>query len=92
MSEPKLFSVVRGNDESGVSGTGRILDGVLFHNNQVVVCWRTDIEGSKHGFSSLGVYPSWEAFEFIHIKSHPTNDTKVIWLAPTPDSTGEEQK
>ena len=78
--EPKLFSIRRVNDESGVSGKGRVLDGVLFHNGQVVICWRTDIEGAKHGYSSLGIYPNWEAFEFIHIKSHPTNETVIIWV------------
>ena len=77
--EPRLFSVIRIGDASGVSGTGRILDGVLFHNGQVAICWRTDVEGAKHGFTSLGIYPSWEAFEFIHITSHPTNDTEVDW-------------
>jgi hypothetical protein len=80
VSEPQLFSLVRVKDASGVSGTGRILDGVLFHNGQVVICWRTDVEGSKHGHTSLGVYPSWDAFEFIHITSHPTNDTEVEWF------------
>ena len=79
-SNLRIFTMRRKSDESHVSGTGRILDGVLFHNGQVVVCWRTDIEGAKHGHTSLGVYETWEAFEFIHIKSHPTNDTEVEWL------------
>ena len=63
----KTFTVIRERDESGVSGTGRILDGVMFHNGKVVICWRTDIEGSRHGASSLGIYDSWEDFSFIHI-------------------------
>lgn len=79
MNEPKLFSLVRNQDESGISGTGRVLDGVLFHNGQVVICWRSDLN-SNGGVSSLGVYPSWEAFEKIHIKSHPENDTEVYWI------------
>jgi hypothetical protein len=73
--------LVRVADESGVSGTGRVLDGVVWHNGQVTICWRTDVEGSKHGHSSLGIYPSWEAFEFIHIKSHPANQTRIEWAA-----------
>lgn len=80
MNEPKLFTLIRYSDESGVSGVGRVLDGCLFHTGQVVICWRTDIEASKHGYSSLGIYPSWEAFEFIHITSHPTNQIKLDWL------------
>jgi hypothetical protein len=77
---PKRFTLYRVSDESGVSGTGRVLDGVLFHNGQVVICWRTDIDGARHGHSSLGIYPTWEAFEFIHIKSHPENQTILDWF------------
>lgn len=77
---PRTFTMIRNADESGVSGTGRVLDGVVFHNGLVVTCWRTDIEAEKHGHTSLGVYLSWEAFKFIHIDSHPSNDTQVIWF------------
>jgi len=73
----KTFTVVRNGDESGVSGTGRILDGVIFHNGKVVVCWRTDIDGSKHGDSSVGIYESFGAFRRIHIDSHPDNLTEI---------------
>jgi hypothetical protein len=109
MKEPRFFSLVRGHDESNVSGVGRVLDGVEFHNGQVVICWRTDLQectkcgymeaahhyGSgpdyphdglsdhaytpRHGYTSLGVYPSFDAFKAIHIDSHPTNATKVVW-------------
>lgn len=79
-SKPRTFTMVRTADESGVSGAGRVLDGVLFHTGQVVVCWRTDIEAAAHGYSSLGIYPSWKAFEFIHIESHPANEAQIIWL------------
>jgi len=77
---PRLFTLFRFNDESGVSGIGRVLDGVHFHTGQVVICWRTDIEAARHGYSSLGIYPSWEAFSFLHIDSHPTNQTKLEWI------------
>jgi len=78
--EPKLFTMFRVKDESGVSGAGRVLDGVVFHNGYTVVVWRTDIEAAKHGYTSVGIYPSWEAFDFLHIKSHPTNETRIEWL------------
>lgn len=77
MNEPRLFSLIRNFDQSGISGTGRVLDGVIFHNGQVVVCWRSDINENKPGFASLGIYPSWEAFTFVHIDSHPSNRTEV---------------
>lgn len=73
----KTFTVVRNDDESGVSGTGRILDGIIFHNGKVVICWRTDIDGTKHGDSSIGVYESFGAFRRIHIDSHPDNKTEI---------------
>lgn len=79
MNEPKLFTVVRHFDATGVSGTGRIIDGVIFHNEQVVVCWRSDINDSKLEHSSIGIYPSWEAFKQIHIDPHPENQTEVIF-------------
>ncbi len=99
MSEPRQFSLVREADESGVSGSGRVLDGIVWHNGWVTVCWRTDDMNkckvcgfsadhhpqhdhdfmARHGHTSVGVYPSWEAFSFIHIESHPDNKTRVEW-------------
>lgn len=58
-----------------------ILDGVVFHNGKVVICWRTE---AKHGYTSVGVYDTWEAFTFVHIDSHPTNGTEMQWLSPPP--------
>lgn len=80
MSEPRLFTVIRRADVSGMSGSGRVLDGVVFHTGQVVVCWRTDLK-SPEGHSSLGVYPSWEAFKQIHLDAHPENRAEVVFLA-----------
>ena len=78
-TEPRIFTVVRKADESGVSGTGRVLDGCIFHNGQVVICWRGDINSEKSGYSSLAIYPCWEAFYKVHIGAHPTNETEVIF-------------
>lgn len=55
-----------------------MLDGILFHNGQVVVCWRGDVQ-DEDGFSSLGVFPSWEAFKHVHIDSHPANEAQVVF-------------
>lgn len=77
MSEPRRFSMVRQADQSGVSGTGKVLDGVEFSNGKVAVSWRP-IAGAG-GQSSVGVYDSFAVFEAIHITSHPDNGTQVIW-------------
>lgn len=79
MSEIKTFTLYRKKDEGRVSGTGRILDGVIFHNGWVAVCWRTDIDAARHGHSSLAFYESWKAFEFIHIRSHPENASILVF-------------
>jgi hypothetical protein len=77
---PRLFSFYRYVDETGVSGTGRVLDGVIFHNGQVVVCWRSDsAEGGGH--SSLGIYPSMEAFLKIHVEPHGKDAGEVRFFS-----------
>jgi hypothetical protein len=77
MSQPRLFTLIRHIDESGVSGTGRVLDGVIFHTGQVVVCWRTDLNPASPGFSSIAIYPSWDAFLYIHVRPHPVGSMEV---------------
>ena len=72
-TEPRLFTIIRNNDESGVSGKGRVLDGCVFPNGRVVICWRVQ-------YQTIAVYESFEAFEAIHIASHPTNNTEIVWF------------
>lgn len=43
----RRFSMYRRGDESGVSGLGRVLDAVVFYTEQVVVCWRTDLDATQ---------------------------------------------
>ena len=78
-NNPRLFTLIRHADETGISGTGRVLDGAVFHTGQVVVCWRTDLRMDKPGFSSLVIYHSWEAFLAIHVEPHPAEQTKIIF-------------
>lgn len=78
--EPRVFTLIRHIDASGISGTGRVLDGVIFHNGQVVICWRSDINA---GVSSLGIYPSWEAFLFIHVQPHPPGAAEIRFTDET---------
>lgn len=84
MDEPRLFTMIRRADESGVSGTGRVLDGAVFHTGQVVVCWRSDLNIDQPGFSSLAVYASWEAFLHVHVRPHPANATEIRFGTDAP--------
>jgi hypothetical protein len=79
-NEPRLFTVFRHVDESGISGTGRVLDGVMFHTGQVVVCWRSDINDHQSGYSSIAIYPSWEAFLHVHVHPHPAGTMEIRWM------------
>ncbi|HUG16213.1 MAG TPA: hypothetical protein VMM78_14510 [Thermomicrobiales bacterium] len=88
MSEPKLFSLIRHNDQSGVSGTGRVLDGVIFHTGQVVICWRSDIDSEQLGYSSLAIYPSWQAFLHVHVDPHPSHASEIRFVGEDLQSTG----
>jgi len=55
----KLFHLIRIEDETGISGTGRVAEGVEFSNGNCVLNWLTK-------YSSLGVYPSLEEMMNIH--------------------------
>ncbi len=68
----KTFSMYRPVDETGVSGTGRVLDGIVWDDHSVTVCWLGKI-------SSKTYYKSFKDFETLHIKSHPTNETLISW-------------
>lgn len=81
MEEPRLFTLERHEDATGVSGTGRVLDGVVFHTGQVVICWRSDIRVDREGYSSIAIYPSWEAFRAVHIESHDPDSAEVRFLS-----------
>lgn len=70
---PRAFTMVRKKDETGVSGKGRVLDGVIFHDGKTVIYWRSDKP-------SIAIYNSFDEFQQVHIESHPKNKTEIIWL------------
>jgi len=90
-TNPKLFSLIRRIDQSGISGTGRVLDGVIFHTGQVVTCWRSDLNVKDKGidaYSTMGIYPSYEAFLHVHVKPHPEGDNEVVFLCDNESGAG----
>ena len=66
----RRFYLERTVDESGISGTGRVAEGVEFDTGDVVVCWLT-------ATSSIGVYRNIKAVKAIH--GH-NGATKVRWF------------
>ncbi len=70
----RTFEMHRGNDESGVSGVGRVLEGVVFSDGPCVVRWVTELNGR-----SENRYDSFAAFISIHVTSHSGNKTKIVF-------------
>ena len=66
----KLFLLQRIEDESGVSGTGIVAEGVVFSNGKCVLSWTTK-------YQSIAVYDSIEELENIH--GH-NGKTVIVWM------------
>jgi hypothetical protein len=66
----KLFLLHRIEDESGVSGTGYVAEGVLFSNGKCAMSWLTK-------YTSIVIYDSIETLIAIH--GHD-GKTIVEWL------------
>ena len=76
---PKVFQMIRNGDESGTSGTGKVLDGVIFPSGKVVICWDPD-SARVEGVNSVSVFDSFEQFHSIHIGQHTNNGTEIHFL------------
>lgn len=55
----KRFQLHRDVDETGISGTGIVAEGVMFTNGAVVLSWLTQ-------YTSIGVYENVERVLDIH--------------------------
>ena len=66
----RRFYLVREVDESGVSGTGVVAEGMEFTSGRCVIKWLT-------ATSSMGVYESAKDLKAIH--GHGGN-TKIKWI------------
>ncbi|MDP2662085.1 MAG: hypothetical protein Q8R28_15275 [Dehalococcoidia bacterium] len=61
-------------DATGISGVGKVLEGVEFSDGSVAVRWCA--QGKP---VSTAVYDSMEVFRQIHVYPHPENGTSVRW-------------
>lgn len=68
----RRFHLLRHVDESGISGRGRVAEGVEFTTGHVVLNWLTE-------WGSLGVYPSLAHVIAIH--GH-NGATEIVWEDP----------
>ena len=70
----ETFTICRQGDESGVSGTGVVIEGVQYATGQVVLHWLTPFPKG-----SIAIFESIEDFKRVHINPHPTNKTIITW-------------
>ena len=96
------FTVCRINDESGVSGTGIVIEGITLATGQCVVHW---LYPTPRG--SIAIFDSISDFATVHIKPHPGNETIITYedgeqvhyredgsvlTKPAPEEEPEEEK
>lgn len=70
--EPRRFYLNRIKDETGISRTGRVLEGVLFQSGKVFVEWRPP-------HATMGIYNSLDEFLLIHVDCHPSCN-EIVWI------------
>ena len=70
----RTFTVCRINDESGVSGTGIVIEGITLATGQCVVHW---LYPTPRG--SIAIFDSISDFATVHIKPHPGNETIITY-------------
>jgi len=66
----RSFTVCRQHDESGISGEGVVVEGVMFATGHTVIHWLTP---APRG--SIAFFDAFDDFIKIHVTSHPTNNT-----------------
>ncbi|MFJ6561884.1 hypothetical protein ACIQMV_18885 [Streptomyces sp. NPDC091412] len=73
-TQPRLFHLQRDHDISGVSGTGRIADGVLWPDGTVALRWIGDRPSTVH----------WERLsDAVAIHGHD-GATRIVWADEQP--------
>jgi len=75
-----LFHLERDEDETGVSGTGAVAEGIVFSNGKVVMSWLTE-------HTSIAVYENMNHLEAIH--GHNGKTRVVIDCVEYRDDSGK---
>lgn len=69
-AESKRFCMIRNTDVSGISGTGKVIEGVVFPSGKVALEWQTST-------SSISIYDSID--DTVEIHGHD-GATELIWI------------
>lgn len=78
MSDQKRFYLQRDIDESSLSGTGRVANGVVWPDGSADVRWCGEHGSTAH----------WDRFESVPAIHGHEGRTRLVWL-DTPDPTSD---
>jgi len=70
----RTFTIARQYDETGVSGIGVVIEGVVLATGHAIIHWLTP---APRG--ALAIFDSMADFIKIHIKPHPGNSSILTW-------------
>jgi hypothetical protein len=70
----RTFTIARQYDETGVSGVGVVIEGVVLATGQAIIHWLTP---APRG--ALAIFDSMDDFIKIHINPHPDNASILTW-------------
>lgn len=71
---PRAFALVRPHDITGISGTGLVMQGVVFSDGRVAARWVT--EGRPRSTVLWDDFASWYD---VHVAPHPENESVVLF-------------
>lgn len=71
----KVFELIRKHDVTGVSGSGKVLQGIVFDSGVCVVHWLKPVPGE-----SVSVFKTFNVFKKIHVDSHPENESQIDFI------------
>lgn len=70
--KPAVFELWREEDRKKISGTGHVLDGVVFPDGTTVVRWR------RRSKQSTAVFSTFKQFEQVHLTKHGQSTLKWV--------------
>ena len=80
----RTFTVCRQQDETGVSGDGVIIEGILLGTGQCIVHW---LFPPPRG--GVAIFDSLEDFLKVHVLPHPHNKTIITYQDGDQDTFGD---
>ena len=83
----RTFTVARRADETGVSGTGVVIEGVTLATGQCIVHW---LYPPPRG--GIAIFDSMNDFIRVHIGPHPANKTIITYQDGEQQTFGEDDE